>query len=88
MCFIFSFQNANCQYRKSPEQIKADGISGLDCHFSVFKDHPDWIERAKKNNITLNAWTVNDIVDMDWLVANGFDFITTNKYFILLLKRH
>ncbi len=69
---------------KSPEQIKADGISGLDCHFSVFKDHPDWIERAKKNNITLNAWTVNDIVDMDWLVANGFDFITTNEPELLL----
>ena len=69
---------------KSPEQIKADGISGLDCHFSVFKDHPEWIESAKKNNITLNAWTVNDIVDMDWLIANGFDFITTNEPELLL----
>ncbi|WP_338407859.1 family 16 glycosylhydrolase [uncultured Flavobacterium sp.] len=64
---------------KSPEQVKADGISGLDCHFSVFKEHPDWIESAKKNNITLNAWTVNDPNDMDWLIANGFDFITTNE---------
>lgn len=64
---------------KSPEEVKADGISGLDCHFSVFKKHPDWIERAKKNNITLNAWTVNDAEDMDWFIANGFDFITTNE---------
>lgn len=64
---------------KSPEQVKADGISGLDCHFSVFKDHPEWIESAKKNNITLNAWTVNEATDMDWFIANGFDFITTNE---------
>jgi beta-glucanase (GH16 family)/glycerophosphoryl diester phosphodiesterase len=64
---------------KSPEQVKADGISGLDYHFSVFKDHPEWIESAKKNNSIVNAWTVNDIADMDWLIANGFDFITTNE---------
>lgn len=64
---------------KSPEQVKADGISGLDCHFSVFKDHPEWIESAKKNNIILGAWTVNDANDMDWLIANSFDFITTNE---------
>lgn len=64
---------------KSPEQLKADGISGLDYHFSVFKKHPEWIESAKKNNITLNAWTVNDAEDMDWLIANGFNYITTNE---------
>ncbi|MNQ44309.1 Beta-glucanase precursor [compost metagenome] len=64
---------------KSPEQVKADGISGIDYPFATFKKHPDWIESAKKNNITLNAWTVNDANDMDWLIANNFDFITTNE---------
>jgi glycerophosphoryl diester phosphodiesterase len=64
---------------KSPDQLKADGITGVDYHFSVFKNHPEWIESAKKNNITLNAWTVNEAADMDWLIANGFDFITTNE---------
>ena len=64
---------------KSPEQLKADGISGLDYHFSVFKKHPEWIESAKKNNITLNAWTVNDAEDMDWFIANEFNYITTNE---------
>lgn len=64
---------------KSPDQLKADGISGADYYISVFKDHPEWIESAKKNNITLNAWTVNEAADMDWLIANGFDFITTNE---------
>lgn len=63
----------------SPEQLKADGISGADYYFSVFKTHPEWIESAKKNNITLNVWTVDETVDMDWLLANGFDFITTDE---------
>ncbi len=74
--------NAITQYlegNKSPAQLKADGISGADYHFSVFKTHPGWIESAKKNNIILNAWTVNEVADMNWLLANGFDFITTNE---------
>jgi beta-glucanase (GH16 family)/glycerophosphoryl diester phosphodiesterase len=73
---------ANTQYldgNKSPDQLKADGISGADYHLSVFKNHPEWIGTAKKNGISLNAWTVNEAADMDWLIANGFDFITTNE---------
>jgi beta-glucanase (GH16 family) len=74
--------NASTQYlegSKSPEQLKADGISGADYHFSVFQNHPEWIKSAKKNNIILNAWTVNDAETMDWLLANAFNFITTNE---------
>lgn len=64
---------------KAPAQLKADGIAGLDYHFSVFRSHPDWIEDARKNNISLNAWTVNEADDMDWMLGKGFDFITTNE---------
>ena len=64
---------------KTPEELKADGITGADYHFSVFKKHPEWIASARKNNISLNAWTVNDDAEMKWLLANGFDFITTNE---------
>lgn len=64
---------------KSPEEVKADGITGIDYHYSVFKLHPDWIESAKKNNLALNAWTVNTADDMDWLIKSGFNFITTNE---------
>jgi glycerophosphoryl diester phosphodiesterase len=64
---------------KTPEQLKADGISGADYNLTVFKIHPEWIESAKKNKIILNAWTVNAAADMDWLVSNKFDFITTNE---------
>jgi len=69
---------------KSPEQLKADGISGADFHYSVYVEHPDWIEMAKKKNIALNAWTVNEVADMDWLISNNFDFITTNEPELLL----
>ena len=64
---------------RTPEQLKADGIGGADYHISVFRKNPDWIKRAKQNGIILNAWTVNEKEDMEWLLANGFNYITTNE---------
>lgn len=69
---------------KTPEQLKADGITGLDYHFSVFKKYPAWIDDAKRLNLQLNAWTVNDTADMKWLLDSGFHFITTNEPELLL----
>jgi glycerophosphoryl diester phosphodiesterase len=63
----------------SPEQLKKDGINGADYHFSVFRKNPDWIQQAKKHGVALNAWTVNERIDMEWLLSNNFDYITTNE---------
>jgi glycerophosphoryl diester phosphodiesterase len=79
--------NAITQYLngdKTPEQVKADGMDGIDYNLTVFKKHPEWIESAKKNKVALNAWTVNAKEDMEWLLANDFDFITTNEPELLL----
>ena len=69
---------------KSPEQLKADGISGADYHFSVYKKNPEWIESAKKNQLILNVWTVNLIEDLDWFIDKKFNFITTDEPELLL----
>jgi glycerophosphoryl diester phosphodiesterase len=69
---------------KSPEELKADGIDGADYNFAAFKKNPTWIESAKKNNIILNAWTVNTKADMEFLLQNKFNFITTNEPELLL----
>lgn len=74
--------SANLQFLDgtiSPAQLKTDGINGADYHFSVFKKNPQWIREAKANGIALNAWTVNDEETMQWLLKEGFDFITTNE---------
>lgn len=63
----------------TPEQLKTDGIQGADYHISVFRKNPDWIARAQKAGIILNAWTVNEEADMQWLLAQKFNFITTNE---------
>lgn len=64
---------------KSPKEVKLDKISGVDYHYSVFKKHPEWIKEAKENNIILNAWTVNEASDMDWIIEQKFNYITTNE---------
>jgi glycerophosphoryl diester phosphodiesterase len=71
---------------KSPEQVKADGITGIDYNISVFKKNPEWIPSAQKLGVVLNAWTVNEPADMDWLLDSKFQFITTNEPELLLEK--
>ena len=74
--------NAKTQYldgSKTPEQLKTDGISGLDYLIYKFKKNPQWIASAKEKGLILNGWTANKIEDIDWLLANEFDYITTDE---------
>ncbi|PKP44538.1 MAG: glycerophosphodiester phosphodiesterase [Bacteroidetes bacterium HGW-Bacteroidetes-13] len=85
--------NASTQYLGgdvSPEQLKIDGISGLDYQISKIKNRSEWLYSAKENKITLNAWTVNKVEDMDWVIQNSFDFITTDEpeFFMEKLKNY
>lgn len=74
--------NAKTQYldgSKSPELLKDDGITGLDYLVYKLKKKPEWIKSAKENSLVLNAWVGNTVEDIDWLLANEFDFITTDE---------
>ncbi|HEY8958351.1 glycerophosphodiester phosphodiesterase family protein, partial [Chitinophaga sp.] len=71
---------------KTPAQLQADGIWGLDYHQQVFKNDPQLIATAKQHKVTTNAWTIDNPEIMDDLLKNGIDFITTNEPEILLDK--
>lgn len=71
---------------KAPEDLLVDHIDGLDYYYQDYKNHPEWIASARKNKMILNAWTVNESTDMDWLLAHGFNYITTNEPELLLQK--
>lgn len=64
---------------KSPTELKADNITGLDYHFSVFQKNPDWIAEAKSLGMSTNVWTVNSTKTMEWLIGLGVDYITTDQ---------
>ena len=60
------------------EKLKEDGFAGADYYFTVYKKG-DWFSKAKDLGLTLNAWTVNTEEDMQWLLDNKVEFITTNE---------
>lgn len=82
--------NAKTQYLnggKTSDQLKKDGISGIDYHFNDFYKNKDLIQSARENGQTLNVWTVNKPTDMDWFITNKFNYITTDEP-ELLFKRY
>lgn len=64
---------------KTPAEAKAAGYTGLDYHFSVYREHPTWIAEAHKLGLTINAWTVNDRAEMENLISQKVEYITTNE---------
>ncbi|MFC5411461.1 glycerophosphodiester phosphodiesterase [Larkinella bovis] len=64
---------------KSPEQLAADGLYGLDYHHSVMKKNENWIAEAHQKKLTVNVWTVNDPETMNWMLERKVDFITTDE---------
>ncbi|CAD7799352.1 hypothetical protein CHRY9390_00474 [Chryseobacterium aquaeductus] len=62
----------------SPQQIKAEGLDGIDYHYSVFEKNPTWITEANGLGLITNSWTVNDIEIYKKLKNQGIGFVTTN----------
>lgn len=73
---------ANVAYltgNKTPEELKTDRFFGLDYHFSFLKKNPHWIDEAHDLGLTVNAWTVNQKEDMQWLLDRNVRFISTDE---------
>jgi glycerophosphoryl diester phosphodiesterase len=62
----------------SPQQIRDEGLDGIDYHYSIFEKNPTWISEAKTLGLITNSWTVNDVAIYDELKKQGIDFVTTN----------
>lgn len=64
---------------KSPDELVAVGLNGMDYHFSVFKQHEDWLKISRKKKLITNVWTVNDEETMRWFIGRKVNYITTNE---------
>lgn len=69
---------------RSPEQAANDGLWGLDYHFKVFEKNTDWIADAKRRNLTINVWTVNDQAVAESLINQQVDYLTTDEPELML----
>lgn len=69
------------QYLKgelSPQQVKDEGLDGLDYHYSIFQKNPTWIAEAIALGLITNSWTVNDVAVYEELKKQNIAFVTTN----------
>ncbi len=64
---------------KSPEELVAANLDGMDYHFSVYKKQEGWIDESNKKKLITNVWTVNDEETMRWFIEKKVGFITTNE---------
>ncbi|WP_443945243.1 glycerophosphodiester phosphodiesterase [Pedobacter sp. AW1-32] len=74
--------NAKVAYLRgeiAPDQLKTDKLTGVDYHYSIYQKNASWIEDSHKLGLTINAWTVNTVADMQWLLERKADYITTNE---------
>jgi glycerophosphoryl diester phosphodiesterase len=79
--------NANTAYLngdKSPEQVEADGLWGIDYSYRVLQKNESWISDAKRRKLTVNVWTVNEQALAESYINQGVDFITTDEPEMLL----
>lgn len=64
---------------KSPEELKAIGIDGIDFHFNQFSKDAQLVNKAKAMGMSTNVWTVNNEAAMKKMLDFGVDRITTDK---------
>jgi glycerophosphoryl diester phosphodiesterase len=69
---------------KTPDEIEAAGLDGIDYHQSVLKKKPEYITAIRDKKLTTNVWTVNNEDDMKWFLEKDVDYITTNEPELLL----
>ncbi len=63
----------------SPAVLSSMGVSGLDYHYNVLFNHPQWVEAAHKLGQKVNVWTVNKAEDIQKVIDLKVDFITTDE---------
>lgn len=73
----------------SPKELKEIGCAGLDYNLGAIRKNPEWIKEAHASGLKVNVWTVNKEKDMEWLISQGVDYITTNEPVLLqeLIKK-
>ena len=64
---------------KTPTELHQIGITGIDYHIKVIRQHPEWIQEAQGLGMKVNVWTVNKKEDIQEMSKAGVDYITTDE---------
>lgn len=75
---------AYLETNKTLEELSAAKVDGIDYHYSAFYNDANLTDKAKQLGLTTNVWTVNTEEQMQYLLKQGVDFITTDEPELLL----
>ena len=64
---------------RTPAELHAMGLTGLDYHINVFRKHPEWVAEAHALGMNVNVWTVDKPEEIQEMRELGVDYITTNE---------
>ena len=64
---------------KSPDELAERNINGVDYNHAVYRIHKKWYRQARKNDMSVNAWTVNKEKEMEKMFKMGVDQLTTDN---------
>lgn len=62
----------------NPDELAAKKINGIDFNYNTFYLHKKWYKMARRNDMSVNAWTVNKEMDMKNMFKMGVDQLTTD----------
>lgn len=63
----------------NPDELAAKNINGIDFNYNTFYLHKKWYKMARRNSMSVNAWTVNRERDMKNMFKMGVDQLTTDN---------
>lgn len=63
----------------TPDRLAAEGVNGIDIWFGRLLEEPGRYAAARRNAMSVNAWTVNEEADMERLFRLGVDQLTTDQ---------
>jgi len=64
---------------KSPEEVLKAGYTGINYNYKIYQKNSTWIKKAQDLGLTTNSWTVNKEEDMEQLLKQKINYITTNE---------
>lgn len=77
------FINQYLEGDKTPEELFAAKINGIDYEQGVLAKHPEWPAKCSQLGMSSNIWTVNKKSGMEKAIGYGVNTITTNEPLLL-----
>ena len=75
----FLSSNSSSDDKKTPSEVAAAGLTGIDYSTGLMHANPGWYDQAHKLGLSVNVWTINDKDAATTERNYGADFITANN---------